>query len=153
LTGASSDSCGETWTQQRTLNGMNSKDWYLVSIEAPFEAQFVVKRHVEKLSKELPLTAESVLHSTYMDDTMDSVADDETAKELYCQLSKMWKSCGMHARKWLSNSKKLLSLVPREDCAKMINIQEEQLPSKKALGILWIAEKDVFSYKSMTITE
>ena len=43
--------------------------------------------------------AETVLKSTYMDDSMDSVPDKETGIELYEQLSQLWASAGMHARK------------------------------------------------------
>lgn len=80
---------------ERLVFGMNS---------SPFEAQFVVKHRAESCGVDLPLAAESVLESTYIDDTMDSVPDDHTAITLYHQLTELWKGCGMHARKWISNS-------------------------------------------------
>jgi len=40
---------------------------------SPFLAQFVAQNHAKKLSAEFPEAAETVLKSTYMDDSMDSV--------------------------------------------------------------------------------
>ena len=36
-----------------------------------------------------------------MDNSMDSVRDVKTGVELYSQLTKLWETAGMHARKWL----------------------------------------------------
>ena len=38
-----------------------------------------------------------------MADSMDSLLDKETGIELYRQLSQLWTSAGMHARKWFSD--------------------------------------------------
>ena len=47
---------------------------------SPFQAQFVAQANAEKHNKvEFPMAAETVLKSTYMDDSMDSVADDNQA--------------------------------------------------------------------------
>ena len=55
-----------------------------------------------------PLAAETVLRSTYMDDSMDSVANEDQVLELHRQLSQLLAQAGMHARKWLSNSPRVL---------------------------------------------
>lgn len=52
----------------RVVFGLNS---------SPFQAQFVAKTHNEKLRDEFPMGAETVLKSTYKDDSMDSVANDD----------------------------------------------------------------------------
>ena len=46
-----------------------------------------------------PLASETVLKSTYMDDSMDSVLDDSQGMELFKELDKLWSKAGMHARK------------------------------------------------------
>ena len=96
---------------------------------------------------EYPLAAETALKSTYMDDSMDSVADDQQGIELHKQLSQLWKRAGMQARKWLSNSPVVLSEIPPEDRASEIDLKEGSLPSIKTLGILWQAAKDAFTFK------
>ena len=66
---------------------------------SPFLAQFVAQQRATTHKEEFPLAAETVVTSTYMDDSMDSVSDVETGVELYKQLSELWGSAGMHARK------------------------------------------------------
>ena len=57
---------------------------------------------------EYPLAAETILNSTYMDDSMGSLTSSEQAIELYHQLSDLWGKAAMHARKWLSNKSQYL---------------------------------------------
>ena len=71
---------------------------------SPFQGQFVSQTYAEKHKDELPLAAEAVSKSTYMDDSMDSVLDDSQGIELYKQLDELWNKVGMQAHKWLSNS-------------------------------------------------
>ncbi|VDH93668.1 Hypothetical predicted protein [Mytilus galloprovincialis] len=82
-----------------------------------------------------PRAAETVLKSTYMDDSMDSVINDEQGIELYNQLSQLWAKAGMYARKWLSNSKAVLQCIPEEDRASQVDLDEGYLPSVKTLGV------------------
>ena len=62
---------------------------------APFAVQYVVRDNAEKHQTEYPLGAETVLESTYMDDTMDSTKTEDDAMYLYEELKKLWKVCGM----------------------------------------------------------
>ena len=52
-----------------------------------YQAQFVSLKHAAENKKQYPKAAETILESTYMDDSMDSVASDEECLELYDQLS------------------------------------------------------------------
>ncbi|XP_044182031.1 uncharacterized protein LOC122962848 [Acropora millepora] len=71
----------EEYEFNRVVFGINS---------SPFQAQFVSQTHAEKHKDELPLAAEAVSKSTYMDDSMDSVIDDSQGIELYKQLDELW---------------------------------------------------------------
>ena len=113
---------------------------------SPFQAQFVVRHHAEKYHELFPQAAEAILKSTYMDDTMDSVESDSDGVELYRQLSQLWKMAGMHAQKWISNSKNVLEHVPLKDRASEIDLSDSELPETKTLGISWKAEHDVFTF-------
>ena len=73
---------------------------------SPFFAQFVIQTNAEKHRKDLPRAAETILRSTYMDDSMDSMETVEARISLYKDLSELYNSAGMHARKWASNWKK-----------------------------------------------
>lgn len=48
----------------RVVFGVNS---------SPFQAQYVLQQHARKFKSDFPMAAETILHSTYMDDSMDSV--------------------------------------------------------------------------------
>ena len=66
---------------------------------APMEAQFISQENARCRQTEYPLASETVLQSTYVDDSLDSVQEDETGVELYHQLSALWAKVGMHAQK------------------------------------------------------
>ena len=128
----------EEYEFSRVVFGVNS---------SPFLAQFVTQHHAQIHRTEYPLAAETALKSTYMDDSMDSVSNDEQGIELYKQLSQLWHGAGMHARKWLSNSPVVLNEIPPVDRASEIDLKEGFLPSIKTLGVLWQAAEDVFTFK------
>ena len=52
---------------------------------APFLTQFVSQYHAKKWEKSYPRAAETILHSTYMDDSMDSVESDTEGIKLYIE--------------------------------------------------------------------
>ena len=54
---------------------------------APFEAQFFAQENARRHQTEFPSAAETVLQSTYMDDSLDSVEEDDKGVELYHQLN------------------------------------------------------------------
>ena len=112
-----------------------------------FQAQFVTHQHALKNQDDYPLGAEPIIKSTYMDDSMDSVPDVKTGGRLYEELSALWDSAGMHARKWLSNSPELLQSIPSSDCVKYVDLDKGELPSVKTLGILWSPKEDTFTFR------
>ncbi|XP_071095649.1 uncharacterized protein [Haliotis cracherodii] len=120
---------------------------------SPFLAQYVTQEHAKAHLVDLPMAAETVIKSTYMDDSMDSVENVDEGIELYNQLTQLWSSASMHARKWLSNSLNVLDNIPEEDRASEIDLCKGHLPSVKALGLMWVAEKDMFTFKVGTFPE
>ena len=128
----------------RVVFGINS---------SPFQAQYVSQDHAKRNQDKLPLAAETVLQSTYMDDSMDSKKDNEEAIKLYEELSSMWASANMHARKWLSNSAEVIQRIPEEDRAAEIDLQSGEFPSVKALGVLWKAKEDYFTFKEQELEQ
>ena len=90
----------------RLLFGVNS---------SPFQAQFVLQNHARTFKTGFPMAAETVLKSTNMDDSMDSVSNEVQGVQLYRQLSLLLTKAGMHGRKWLSNSSTVLRDIPVQD--------------------------------------
>lgn len=56
---------------------------------SPFQAQYVSQKLAGLYKNDFPMAAETVLKSTYMDDSMDSVLNDEQGIKLYNQLSQL----------------------------------------------------------------
>ncbi|XP_052820244.1 uncharacterized protein LOC128246076 [Mya arenaria] len=120
---------------------------------SPFLAQFVSQYNARLYENEYPLAAETVLKSTYMDDSMDSVDNDKVAIRLYKELTALWEKAGMNARKWISNSKTVLEQIPVEHRAKTVDLQKNELPKVKTLGVTWVPEEDIFSFEFTAVDE
>ena len=96
---------------------------------------------------EFPIATENIQKSTYMDDSMDSVPNEEQGIELYTQISQLLNKANMHVCKWLSNSAKVFSEIPSEDWKSEVDLDRDQLPCSKTLGIWWLADQVIFMFK------
>ncbi|KAL4238005.1 hypothetical protein ACF0H5_002716 [Mactra antiquata] len=115
---------------------------------SPFLAQFVARKNAELYKNEFPRASEVVLKSTYMDDSMDSVATPEDGIELYHHLSELWSKASMFARKWLSNSPEVVNSIPAENRASKVELHKNELPTVKTLGVTWLSNEDCFTFNS-----
>ena len=118
---------------------------------APMECLFVAQENARRNQSSYPMAAETVLKSTYMDDSMDSVETEEDGIELCHQLKELWSLAGMQARKWVSNSPKVIAATPEEDRATKVSLQDNQDPVIKALGLSWESEEDVLSISTADV--
>ena len=65
---------------------------------APFRAQFVSQENARIHEEKFPLAAETVIKSTYMDDSLHSTRDNVSAVQLFHQLQGLWDKAVMKAR-------------------------------------------------------
>ena len=91
---------------------------------APMECQFVAQENARRHENLYPMAAETVLKSTYMDDSIDSVETEEEGIELYRQLDALWSLAGMQTRKWISSSPKVIAATPEENRATQLNVSD-----------------------------
>ena len=68
---------------------------------------------------------------------MNSVEEDEKGIELYHQLMLLWAKAGMHAQKWVSNSAKVMAVIPEEDRATEGNIRDNKDVVTSTLELQW----------------
>jgi hypothetical protein len=134
---SSIDSEPDVYQFNRLVFGVNA---------SPYLAQFVSQYNAQRFAGEYPFAAETVMKSTYMDDSMDSVWNEKEGVELYHELAELWQKAGMCARKWLSNSPTVLEHIPKEYRAQEIDLSKSELPSVKTLGVLWKAGTDKFTF-------
>ena len=62
----------------------------------------------------------------------------------------MWKQGGFRLHKFISNRKEVIESIPAEDREKGIkdlDLEHEELPSERVLGIEWCVESDVFQFR------
>ena len=105
-------------------------------------AQYVAQHHARQFQNQYPKAAEIILHSTYMDDSMDSFPDEATCIQVYRELSELWELAGMHPHKWLSNSSEVLKVIPQGDCVSNVDLDKGNIPLVKTLGVIWDPKKD-----------
>ena len=72
---------------------------------SPFVAQFVTQQHAHSFQEKFLKAADSVLRSTFVDNSLTSFYTIKEAKEIYQEMTEFWALCGRKARKWLSNAK------------------------------------------------
>ena len=129
----------EVYEFNRVVFGKNS---------APMESQFVAQENAMRHQQQFPKAAETVLKSTYMDDSIDSVETDVEGIELYQQLDALWKLAGMQARKWISNSPEVVAATPENDRATELKLTDSQDGVVKTLGLAWNSKDDTLAITS-----
>ena len=66
---------------------------------------------------------------------MDSVLSEDQGIELHKQLSFLLSKADMHARKWLSNSSKVVPQIPVHDRKAVVDSDHNELPCAKTLCV------------------
>ena len=56
----------------------------------------------------------------------------------------------MHARKWLSNSARVLRDIPLQDRKTEVDLDADYLQSTKTLGVWWLSDQYVFTFRENT---
>ena len=112
---------------------------------APMEAQFVAQENARRHQDKYPLAAETVLKSTYMGDSIDSVETVQEGIQLYIELDSLRGIAGLQTRKWILNSPEVVAAAPEADRASEWQITKGQEPVVKILGISWNITEDTFT--------
>ena len=112
----------------------------------PFCAQFTWQKHAELHQEKYPLATNAIKNHCYMDDLMPSVKSTDKAIETRYQLTEMGDKAGFHVRKWVLNCPGVLEDVPGEDRASEVDLEKNQFPVIKTLGVSWSAENDHFLF-------
>ena len=77
---------------------------------------------------------------------MPSVENISTAKDMRQQLTDLGDKANFHVRKWISNCREVLEDIPDCDRASEINLEKNELPMTKTLGVSWTANEDQFLF-------
>ena len=83
-----------------------------------------------------------------VDDFVKSVRTVSEACSLASEVSCLLREAGFILTKWMSNSREVLSNIPEADGAKpTLDLDFENLPVERTLGVQWDVEKDAFLFK------
>ncbi len=119
---------------------------------SPFLAVFVVREHARRYEAQFPKATETLLHSTLIDDVLDSADTATEAREVLLAIRTILSEAGMQLTKSHSNSGEVLSVLkPDEVAAGMLDVsaachKEPSLARLKALGIRYDPREDTFRF-------
>ena len=89
----------------------------------------------------------------YVSDALPSFKDENLAARAASSLAEMLGSGGFRLTKFMSNSKDTLSKIPAERRAKPeLNLDLDELPVERALGVRWFVETDQLGFEIKTVT-
>ncbi len=119
---------------------------------SPCVAIFAVKNHAKNNQKKFPQAADTIMHATLVDDSLDSTNTAEEAVTLLGQLRQLLASMDMDIKKVTSNSREVVASIPETERSQSLNISsfhthETSLPLVKTLGVIYLAEEDAFSFQ------
>ena len=94
-------------------------------------------------------TCKAVKDNFYMDDYLDSMDKEVNAIKICNELISTLAENGFRLTKWLSNSTAILNSLPSTETKVSINLDLDELPIERALGMLWNPNTDRFHFKSI----
>ncbi|XP_014664456.1 PREDICTED: uncharacterized protein LOC106806844 [Priapulus caudatus] len=92
----------------------------------------------------------TIRRSFYVDDVLKSLVDDDQGIDVRRGVTTAVKEKGgFRACQWISNSKPVNDSIPLSERSKKLElaIDSEELPTERALGIIWDTETDTFTFK------
>ena len=119
---------------------------------SPSCTNFALKRTAEENIENYDIeTIRTIDRNFYIDDCLKSVPTEHQAIRLVEQLRSVLSTRGFRLTKFLSNSKKVLKILPNTERSKTVatlDLDNSILPSERALGVLWNTEDDFFTFDS-----
>ena len=114
---------------------------------SPFLVIGTVQHHAKKSKEKFPEASETVLSGMYVDDCLTGSENENKAVILQQSLGTMMQEGGFLLRKWASNSEFVFSHIKPEDRAPTSTIDFNEREPRKALGMRWNTENDVFFFE------
>ena len=121
------------------------------SAASPCIAIYTIKEHARRHREEFPRAAEMVIHSTLVDDNLDSVDSEQEAVQLIKDAQQLYARAGMKLRKIISSSSTVLASFGEEERSPTLDLasfcsKEEYVPLVKTLGVIYLCKEDQFSF-------
>ncbi|XP_066553505.1 uncharacterized protein LOC136721589 [Amia ocellicauda] len=95
-------------------------------------------------------TIKFIQKNFYVDDGLSSLASESQAIQLVKEARELCNKGKLRLHKFISNSKKVLASIPKEECAKAaqdLDMALGELHVERALGIQWCVASDEFQFR------
>ena len=117
------------------------------AVSSPTTCLFILRKTAEDFGYLFPCVANKV-DEFYVDNYLDSVKSEEEAIVIHQQLTALLAKGGFPLVKWQSSSRAVLATVkPDERCHPTLDLDLDNLPIDRTLGLLWNCETDCFVFK------
>ncbi len=117
--------------------------------DSPSIANYALKKTARDNTCDFSETAvKAVEKDFYVDDLLKSLPNEKEAIQVASDLMELLRRGGFRLTKWISSSKKVLASIPKSERADPTwNLDLDNLPVLRALGLQWNVEEDVFEFK------
>ncbi|XP_068217575.1 uncharacterized protein [Palaemon carinicauda] len=92
----------------------------------------------------------SIRRNFYVDNLLKAMDDEEECIKLTRDLINLCGDGGFRLNQWTSSSKRILAAIPgeeRDDSVAVLDLNKDELPTERALGIHWNMSIDVFTFR------
>jgi len=121
------------------------------AVSSPSCASYALRRTATDNQSDFSAKCFQAVHQNfYVDDCLMSLSSDMEAIQMVKELNDLCKRGGFILEKWISNSRAVLHTIAEEQRAKELkelNLDRDNLPMERALGLLWCVESDSFKIK------
>ena len=118
-------------------------------VSSPSCAGFALRKTAKDNSATFPPDViETVNKNFYIDHCLKAVESESMAIKLVPKLSELLMKGGFHLTKWLCNSPKVLATIPESEGASSVKeLDCEDMPTERGLGVRWNLESVTFGFK------
>jgi len=117
---------------------------------SPSQANAIRIDHCEKSAQKYPLASRIGLTSMYMDDAFNSEDTAQEGLRAARETIEMFNEISWNMVDFRSNSEEVLKQLPHESIDKELLLDlssEEDMTSRKVLGLFWDPKKDIFTFQ------
>lgn len=122
-------------------------------VSSPSCANYALRRTGEDNAADFSSEVVSIInHNFYVDDCLMSMASERDAIQIVKNVTALCDKGGFSLQKWITNSRAVLMTIPddiRATEVKQLDLDTDQLPVERALGLQWCAESDKFMFRTL----
>lgn len=121
------------------------------AVSSPTCASYALRKTADDNKSDFPAKiVQAVKRNFNVDVCLMNVGSEEEAIKVIQDLQNLCKKAGFILEKWVSNSWAVLQTISENQRAKdlkELNLDRDDLPVERALGLLWCVESDTFKFK------